>query len=74
MSKVKEEPIKTQGTVLEAVKGKFKVKLDEGGHELLAHLGGKMRLNYIRIVPGDRVTLEISPYDLTKARIIFREK
>jgi translation initiation factor IF-1 len=49
----------------------FRVKL-ENGHEVLAHLAGKMRMHYIRIVPGDRVTVEISPYDLTKGRITYR--
>ena len=51
----------------------FKVKL-ENGHEILAHVSGKIRMNYIRILPGDRVTIEISPYDLTRGRITFRHK
>lgn len=51
----------------------FKVEL-ENGHEILTHISGKMRLNFIRILPGDKVTLEMSPYDLTKGRIIFRKK
>ena len=51
----------------------FKVKL-ENGHEILAHVSGKIRMNYIRILPGDRVTVEISPYDLTRGRITFRHK
>lgn len=51
----------------------FRVELDNG-HKILAHISGKMRLNFIRILPGDKVTLEMSPYDLTKGRIIFRKK
>ena len=51
----------------------FKVEL-ENGHTVLAHISGKMRLNFIRILPGDAVTLEMSPYDLTKGRIVFRQK
>ena len=51
----------------------FKVEL-ENGHELLAHISGKMRMHYIRILPGDKVTVELTPYDLTKARITFRAK
>ena len=51
----------------------FKVKLPNG-HEVLAHVSGKIRMNYIRILPGDRVTIEISPYDLTRGRITFRHK
>lgn len=61
-----------QGEVLELMPAAtFKVKLDSG-HEILAHLSGKMRMHRIRILPGDRVRLEISPYDLTKGRIVFR--
>jgi len=51
----------------------FRVQL-ENGHEVLSHISGKMRMNYIRILPGDRVRLEMSPYDLTKGRIVFRYK
>jgi translation initiation factor IF-1 len=51
----------------------FKVKL-ENGHEVLAHISGKMRMHYIRILPGDKVTVELSPYDLTKGRITYRKK
>jgi translation initiation factor IF-1 len=51
----------------------FRVEL-ENGHQVLAHISGKLRMNYIRILPGDKVTLEMSPYDLSKARIIWREK
>jgi len=64
--------IEMQGEVLELMPAAtFKVAL-ENGHEILAHLSGKMRLNKIRLLPGDRVKLEISPYDLTKGRIIYR--
>ena len=53
---------------------RFRVKLDEGEVELLAHVSGKMRMNYIRILPGDRVRVELSPYDLTRGRIVYRYK
>jgi translation initiation factor IF-1 len=70
----KEEPIKTKGVVLEALPNAvFRVELD-GGHKVLAHVSGKMRMNFIRILPGDKVDLELSPYDLTKGRIIYRSK
>jgi len=70
----KEEGIQTEGTVVDVLPGTmFRVKLPNGA-EVLAHISGKMRKNFIRIVPGDRVTIELSPYDLTKARITFREK
>ncbi len=70
----KEEGIQTEGTVVDVLPGTmFRVKLPTG-NTVLAHISGKMRKNYIRIVPGDKVTLELSPYDLEKARIIFREK
>ena len=52
----------------------FRVELEESQHQVLAHISGKMRKHFIRIVPGDKVSLELSPYDLTKARIIFREQ
>lgn len=68
----KEEPIKVEGTVKETLpNAKFKVELDDG-HEILAHVSGKMRMNFIRILQGDRVTVEISPYDLEKGRIVYR--
>jgi len=68
----KEEKIQLEGEVLDALpNAMFKVRLDNG-HELLAHLAGKMRMYYIRIVPGDRVTVELSPYDLNKGRIVYR--
>lgn len=62
------------GVVLEALpNATFRVRL-ENGHELLAHIAGKMRMYYIKILPGDRVALEISPFDLTKGRIVYRYK
>ncbi len=68
----REEPITLDATVKEALpNGRFRVVL-ESGHEILAHVSGKMRMHYIRILPGDRVTVEMSPYDLTKGRIIYR--
>lgn len=68
----KQSSIRVDGTILEALpNAMFKVKL-ENGHEILAHISGKMRMNYIKILPGDKVTLEISPYDLTKGRIVYR--
>ena len=67
-----EEKIQADAEVLDALpNAMFRVKL-ENGHQLLAHLAGKMRMHYIKIVPGDRVTVEISPYDLTKGRITYR--
>ncbi|MCK4799362.1 translation initiation factor IF-1 [Candidatus Parcubacteria bacterium] len=66
------EIVQVEGTVMETLPGtKFKVKIDEG-HELLAHISGKMRMNYIKILPGDNVIVEMSPYDLTKGRIVRR--
>ncbi|MFN3820795.1 MAG: translation initiation factor IF-1 [bacterium] len=70
----KEETIKIDGTVVETLpNATFQVKLDMG-HIVLAHISGKMRMNYIRILPGDKVTVELSPYDLTRGRIIYRYK
>ena len=70
----KEGCIRTEATVRDVLPGTmFRVEL-ANGHSLLAHISGKMRKNFIRIVPGDKVELEMSPYDLTKARIIFREQ
>jgi translation initiation factor IF-1 len=70
----KEESIQVGGTVVEALpNASFKVKL-ENGHLVLAHISGKMRMNYIRILPGDRVVIELSPYDLTRGRIVYRYK
>ena len=68
------EVIELEGTVLETLPNTlFKVEL-ENGHVVLAHISGKMRMHYIRIIPGDRVTLEMTPYDLSKARITYRHK
>jgi translation initiation factor IF-1 len=70
----REDCIQTTGTVKDVLPGTmFRVEL-QNGHLVLAHISGKMRKNFIRIVPGDRVELELSPYDLSKARITFREK
>ena len=70
----KEDVIEVEGTVTEALPNtNFKVKLDNG-YEVLAHISGKLRMNYIKILPGDRVKLELSPYDLTKGRITWRAK
>ena len=70
----KEEAIPMEGTVTEALANtQFRVSLDNG-HMVLAHVAGRMRKNFIRIVPGDRVKVEISPYDLTRGRIVFRER
>ncbi len=72
LAMAKEEPITLDATVKEALpNARFRVEL-ETGHEVLAHVSGKMRMHYIRILPGDRVTVEMSPYDLTKGRIIYR--
>jgi translation initiation factor IF-1 len=70
----KEDLIETEGKVLEALPNAvFKVEL-ENGHVVMAHVSGKMRMNFIRILPGDKVKLELSPYDLSKGRITFRVK
>lgn len=70
----KQESIKSQGVVLEALPNtQFRVEL-ENGHEILAFLSGRMRRFYIKIIPGDRVDVELSPYDLTRGRIVFRYK
>ncbi len=70
----KEEPIRVEGTVVELLPNTmFRVEL-VNHHRILAHISGKMRMNFIKILPGDKVTLEMSPYDLTKGRIVFREK
>ncbi len=69
----KEEAIRVEGTVKEALpNAMFRVILEDG-HEVLAHVSGKMRMHFIRILPGDKVTLEISPYDLDKGRIVYRD-
>jgi len=70
----RDDVIEIEGKVLEALpNAMFKVAL-ENGHVILAHLSGKMRMHFIRILPGDKVTVEISPYDLTKGRITYRHK
>ena len=70
----KSDVIEIEGTVIEKLpNAMFSVEL-ENGHRILATISGKLRMNYIRILPGDRVTLEMSPYDLTKGRIIWRDK
>ena len=69
---MKEELIEVEGTVVEALPNTiFRVEIQEG-HMVMAHLGGKLRKHYIRILPGDKVKLELSPYDLTRGRITFR--
>ena len=70
----KEDVIEVQGTVAETLpNAMFRVQLDSG-HKILAHISGKMRMHYIRILPGDKVTVELSPYDLTRGRITYRFK
>ncbi len=70
----KKDVIEVEGTVSEALPNTmFKVEL-ENGHEILAHISGKLRMNFIRILPGDKVTIELSPYDLTRGRITWRKK
>ena len=70
----KEDIIEVEGTVVEALPNTtFKVEL-ENGHQLLAHISGKLRMNYIKILPGDKVKVELSPYDLSRGRITWREK
>ncbi len=68
----KEEPIELEAIVKEALpNATFRVEI-EGGHEIIAHVSGKMRMHFIRILPGDKVTVQMSPYDLTKGRIVYR--
>ena len=70
----KQDVIELEGRVTEALpNAMFKVELDNG-HEVLAHISGKMRMHFIRILPGDRVTVELSPYDLSRGRITYRKK
>ncbi|HOX38654.1 MAG TPA: translation initiation factor IF-1 [Candidatus Brocadiia bacterium] len=70
----KEEPLRVEGVVREALpNAMFKVEL-ENGHRVLAHVSGKMRMHFIKILAGDKVSLEISPYDLSKGRIVYRER
>ena len=71
---MKEEAIQVEGKVIEALpNARFRVEL-ENGHRVLAHVAGKMRMHFIRILPGDKVTVELSPYDLARGRITFRTK
>ena len=70
----KDDVLELEGTVVETLpNAMFKVEL-ENGHQILAHISGKLRMNFIKILPGDKVTLEMSPYDLTKGRITWRSK
>ena len=70
----KADALSVEGTVTETLpNAMFRVEL-EGGHRVLAHISGKMRMHYIKILPGDRVTVELSPYDLSRGRITYREK
>lgn len=70
----KQSSISQDGTIVEALSNAmFRVEL-ENGHQVVAHISGKMRMNYIKILPGDKVKLEMSPYDLTKGRIVYRYK
>ena len=70
----KDDVIEFEGTVVDALpNAMFKVEL-ENGHQVLAHISGKLRMNFIKILPGDKVTLEMSPYDLTRGRITWRSK
>ena len=70
----KDDVIEIEGTVVDALpNAMFKVEL-QNGHQILAHISGKLRMNFIRILPGDKVTVEMSPYDLTKGRITWRTK
>jgi len=70
----KEDAIRVDGVVVETLpNATFQVKM-EGGHLVLAHISGRMRMHYIKILPGDKVTIELSPYDLTRGRIVYRYK
>ncbi|AFH65959.2 translation initiation factor IF-1 [Paenibacillus tyrfis] len=74
MTVAKEDVIEVEGTVIEPLpNAMFKVEL-ENGHKILAHVSGKIRMHFIRILPGDKVTVELSPYDLTRGRITYRFK
>ena len=73
-SVAKDDVIEVEGTVVEPLpNAMFRVEL-ENGHKVLAHISGKMRMHYIRILPGDRVRVELSPYDLTRGRVVYRYK
>lgn len=70
----KEDAIEVEGTIVEPLpNAMFQIQLDNG-HRVLAHISGKMRMHYIKILPGDRVTVELSPYDLSRGRVTFRNK
>ncbi|HIV62268.1 MAG TPA: translation initiation factor IF-1 [Candidatus Butyricicoccus avistercoris] len=70
----KDDVIELEGTVIEALpNATFKVEIP-GGHQIIAHISGKLRMNFIRILPGDKVTVQMSPYDLTRGRITWRSK
>ncbi len=70
----KQDVIEVEGTVIEPLpNAMFRVEL-ENGHKVLAHISGKMRMNFIRILPGDKVTVELSPYDLSRGRIVYRKR
>jgi translation initiation factor IF-1 len=70
----KQDAIEVEGTVVEPLpNAMFRVEL-ENGHKVLAHISGRMRMNFIRILPGDKVTVELSPYDLSRGRIVYRKK
>jgi len=69
----KEDVLELEGTVIESFNAMFQVEL-QNGHRILAHISGKLRMNFIRILPGDKVTVELSPYDLTRGRITWRAK
>lgn len=70
----KGDVIEVEGTVVEKLPNAMFLVEIEGGHKILAHISGKLRMNFIRVLPGDKVTVELSPYDLTKGRIIWRSK
>ncbi len=71
----KEEAIKVEGKVIETLpNAMFKVELENSKHQILAHISGKMRMHFIKILPGDKVTVELSPYDLSRGRITYRSK
>jgi translation initiation factor IF-1 len=74
-TKLKDDVIRVDGIITETLpNAMFRVQLVEGGHEVLGHVSGKMRMNFIRLLPGDKVALELSPYDLTRGRIVLRYK
>jgi len=74
MKKKKDEVVVVEGIVRETLPNAMFLVEIEGGHKVLGHVSGKMRMNYIRILPGDKVTIELSPYDLTRGRIVLRHK